>query len=73
MVLVATMTTPLLPMMVVETVRVDASTISNAPNATLVAAIETVLVSLMTISADAYLTPSTAMADVPVMLAAPIA
>ena len=47
MVLVATMTMPELPMMVVDTVRVDASTMSNAPIATLVAAIDTVLVSLM--------------------------
>jgi hypothetical protein len=46
---------------------------SNAPNVTLVAAIDTVLVSLMAMSADAYLTPSTAIVDVSLMLAAPMA
>jgi hypothetical protein len=73
MVLVATTSKPVLPTMVVDTSKVDVSDMSNAPNATLVAAIDTVLVSLMAISADEYLTASTDMVLVSLMLAAPIA
>ena len=57
----------------VETVSVDVSETLNAPNATLVAAADMVLVSLMAMAADAYLTPDTDMVLVSLMLAAPMA
>ena len=64
---------PLFTITDVDTAMVDVSTMSNAPNATLVAAIDTVLVSLMAMAADAYLTPDTDMVLVSLMLAAPMA
>ena len=64
---------PLFTMTDVDTVTVDVSDMSNAPNATLVAAIDTVLVPVMAKAADAYLTPDTDMVLVSLMLAAPMA
>ena len=61
---------PLFTMTDVDTFSVDVSDMSNAPNATLVAAIDTVLVPVMAISAEAYLTPDTDMVLVSLMLAA---
>jgi hypothetical protein len=73
MVLLATMTKPLLPMILVDTAMVDVSDTLKAPDATLVALVAMVLVSLMAMSADAYLTPDTDMVLVSLMLAAPMA
>jgi hypothetical protein len=67
------MTTPVLPMILVETVSVDVSETLKAPNVTLVALVAMVLVSLMAMAADAYLTPDTDMVLVSLMLAAPMA
>ena len=67
------LTKPLLPMILVDTAMVDVSETLKAPDATLVAAIDIVLVSLMAMAADAYLTPDTDMVLVSLMLAAPIA
>jgi hypothetical protein len=49
------------------------SDMSNAPNVTLVALAAIVLVSLMAMAAEAYLTPDTDMVLVSLMLAAPMA
>jgi hypothetical protein len=67
------MTKPLLPMMLVDTVMVDVSETLKAPSATLVALVAMVLVSLIAMAADAYLTPDTDMVLVSLMLAAPMA
>jgi hypothetical protein len=73
MALVATMSKPVLPMMLVDTLTVDVSTIANAPNAYLVAAMDTVLLSLIAMAADAYLVAATAIVLVSLMVAAPMA
>ena len=57
----------------VDTLTVDVSTISNAPNAYLVAAMDTELLSLISMAADAYLVAATAMVLVSLMVAAPMA
>ena len=57
----------------VDTSMLDVSEISNAPNAYLVAAMDTELVSLISNAADAYLVASTAIVDVSLIVAAPMA
>jgi hypothetical protein len=52
---------------------VDVSDKLKAPDATQVALVAMVLVSLMAMAADAYLTPDTDMVLVSLMLAAPMA
>ena len=57
----------------VDTSIVDASTISNAPNAYLVALVAIVLLSLIANAAEAYLVAVTAMELLSLMLAEPMA
>ena len=57
----------------VDTLTVDVSTMLNAPNATLVALVAIVLLSLIANAADAYLVAATAMELLSLMLAAPMA
>lgn len=71
--LLATIVSPLLPMILVDTLIDDASTISNAPNATLVALVAIVLLSLMVAAPITYRTAAAAMVLVSLMLAAPMA
>ena len=64
---------PLFTITEVDTAKVDVSETLKAPNVTLVALVAMVLVSLMAMAADAYLTPDTDMVLVSLMLAAPMA